>query len=507
MKVEQWEVGRVKPYESNPRINDHAVDAVVESIRAFGWRQPIVVDPDGVVIAGHTRLKAAAALGAEKVPVHVARGLTPEQVRAYRIADNKTGELAEWDTSILISELEALRSSGVDLLMLGFDPADVARLLEPELQDGQTDPDWVPEPPDEPRSKRGDVWILGDHRLMCGDSSDPADMAVLLAGAEMHLVNMDPPYNVKVEPRSNNAIAAGLSSFGDGEISYRERHNQRMLQALRGKNQALDVSMHGERKPTSTKLRPKDRPLENDFVTDEAFDELLLAWFGNAAKSLMPGGAFYIWGGYANTANYPPAMEASGLYFSQGIIWAKDHPVLTRKDFMGDHEWCFYGWREGGPHRFFGKHNVPDVWRMSRGTEGSCQIGPGVRLESEDGSRVDVLPPSSKRKLREVKVGEDGLALHGPTECTDVWRVRKVNPQSMVHLTEKPVELAARAMRYSSLPGERVLDLFGGSGSTLIAAEQLGRRAYLMELDEAYCDVIVERWEKFTGRVATLERA
>src|SRR5271165_5000762 len=161
------------------------------------------------------------------------------------------------------------------------------------------------------------------------------------------------------------------------------------------------------------------------------------------ARVLEPVRSFYLFGGYANVGNYPPVLKAVGLYFSQAIIWVKEHPVLTRKDFMGNHEWCFYGWREGAAHQFF-----------------------------------------------------------GPANATDVWSVKKINPQSMVHLTEKPAELAVRALQYSSRPGEHVLDLFAGSGSTLIAAEQTGRKAFLMEIDALYCDVMVERWQKFTGKKA-----
>jgi DNA modification methylase len=190
-------------------------------------------------------------------------------------------------------------------------------------------------------------------------------------------------------------------------------------------------------------MRAKDRPLVGDYVSDEEFDRLLRVWFENIARVLAPGRAFYTWGGYANVANYPAALKAAGLYFSQALIWVKEHPVLTRKDFMGNHEWCFYGWREGAAHVYLGPPNVPDV-----------------------------------------------------------WSVKKVNPASMVHLTEKPVELAVRAIQYSSRRGENVLDLFGGSGSTLIACEQTGRRCFMMEIDAAYCDVIRERWERFTGRTA-----
>jgi DNA modification methylase len=235
---------------------------------------------------------------------------------------------------------------------------------------------------------------------------------------------------VKVEPRSNNAIAAGLSSF-QGNTHH----------------QGLDLARHPEKaKPTRKKLRAKDRPLANDFVSDEEFDRMLHAWFGNIARVLELGRGFYIWGGYANCANYPPVLKASGLYFSQAIIWVKEHPVLTRKDFMGNHEWCFYGWREGAAHVFL-----------------------------------------------------------GPNNAVDVWSIKKVNPQSMIHLTEKPVELAVRAMQYSSRAGENVLDLFGGSGSTLIAAEQTGRRAYLMELDPLYADVICDRYTRFSGNAPIRE--
>lgn len=194
-------------------------------------------------------------------------------------------------------------------------------------------------------------------------------------------------------------------------------------------------------------LRAKDRPLENDFVSEDEFHRLLHAWFGQMARVLLPGHAFYIWGGYANLGNYPPVLKEHKLYFSQGIVWDKQHPVLTRKDFLGCFELAFYGWKEGAGHRFFGPNNVPDL-----------------------------------------------------------WHVKKVSPQKMEHITQKPVELAVRAMQYSSLAGENVLDLFGGSGSTLIAAEQTGRKACLMEIDGLYADVICDRWQRFTGRAAIRER-
>ncbi|MDW8265689.1 MAG: ParB N-terminal domain-containing protein, partial [Gemmataceae bacterium] len=190
------------------------------SIREFGFRQPIVVDPDGVIIVGHTRYKAAVKLGLDKAPVHVAKDLTPEQVKAYRIADNQTASLSDWNYDLLPIELASLQEMNYDLALLGFDPDELAKLLDPGVKDGLCDPDEVSEPPDEPVTRPGDLWVLGDHRLLCGDSGKVEDVDRLLEGASIHLVNTDPPYNVKVEPRSNNAIAAGLSSF---EVTHHQK--------------------------------------------------------------------------------------------------------------------------------------------------------------------------------------------------------------------------------------------------------------------------------------------
>lgn len=485
MKTELWPLSRIKRYAKNPRINEKAVEAVAGSIEEFGFRQPIVVDKRGVIVVGDTRYLAAVQLKLRTIPVHVAHDLKPQQIKAYRIADNKIHEIAEWNEELLSIEIGELQHSEFNLSLLGFSESEITEILDGELRGGQGDPDDVPAPPAKATTRAGDLWILGEHRLYCGDSSSIDDLNRLVAGAAIHLVNTDPPYNVKVEPRSNNAVAAA---------GARRTHHQGFDAARR--------RAKGKKAKPGKQLRAKDRPLVNDFMGDKEFGALLGDWFGNIARVLQPGRSFYVWGGYANCANYPPAFVAAGLYFSQGIIWIKDHPVLTRKDFMGNHEWCFYGWKEGKSHAFFGKPNVPDTWELSRVASGSVALGRGVRLTGADGSRLEVSPPSDLTRLREVALTDEGIVLCGATECTDVWRVKKVSPQKMVHLTEKPVELAVRAMHYSTRPGENVLDLFGGSGSTLIAAEQTGRRAFLMELDALYCDVIVNRWEKFTGRKA-----
>ena len=367
--------------------------------------------------------------GLQLIDGHLRAEITPDQEVPVLVLD-----LDEQEADKLLASLDPLAAMAgqndefLRELLAGVDTESDSlqalwdSLAAPEPNDGLTDPDDVPEPPEEPVTTPGDLWILGEHRLLCGDSSDQADVDRLLDGAPVHLVYTDPPYNVKVEPRSNNAIAAAASR--------------------RSCHQDFDLARHASKATPTSPMRPRDRALENDFVSDAVFDELLRAWFGNLARVLLPGRTFYIWGGYSNVSNYPPAIADSGLYLSQIIVWDKQHPVMTRKDFMGNHESAFYGWKKGAAHYF-------------------------------------------------------NPAIHN---ATDIWSVKKVSPQTMVHLTEKPVELATRALEYSSRRGEHVLDLFGGSGSTLIGAEQIGRRAFLMEIDSLYCDVICQRFLDFTGK-------
>jgi len=281
VNIETLPIDAVHEYDRNPRtINDAAIDAVAKSIQAFGFKVPILIDADGVIIAGHTRLRAARKLGLKEVPVIRATDLTPDQVKALRIADNKVATLTSWDMELLPIELADLQSVDFDLSLLGFSAEDLSAIMAPAGNEGLTDPDDVPGPPDAATTVPGDIWVLGNHRLMCGDSSKPADLDRLLGGQQIHLVNTDPPYNVKVEPRSNNAIVAGLSSFAlPGKA---DQHDQ----------QSADLNRYPEKsRATHKKLRAKDRPLINDFMTDEAFEKMLDAWFGNIARVLKPGGA------------------------------------------------------------------------------------------------------------------------------------------------------------------------------------------------------------------------
>lgn len=439
------ELAKMK-WSGNPReMAPEDMEALKRSISTFGVVEPVVVNRrSGRVVGGHQRIDAMVALGVVECPVSYV-DLDDEAEVVLNIALNKIGAKFKWD--MMTQLLKAMGET--DRVLTGFHDVEVDRLLRDGhlfgLQAEQAneelrqflkagvpqneEPPPAPEPPDKATTRTGDLWRLGNHRLLCGDSSKAVDLDRLLGGQPIHLVNTDPPYNVKVEPRSNNAIAAGLSSFTTTH------------------HQGNDLAMHpGKSKATHKQMRAKDRPLQNDFVTDEAFDALLDAWFSNIARVLLPGRSFYAWAGYSNIANYPPALKSAGLYFAQAIIWVKEHPVLTRKDFMGNHEMCFYGWKEGAGHEYFGPNNE-----------------------------------------------------------TDVWSIKKLNPQSMVHLTEKPVELAERAIHYSSRKGENVLDLFGGSGSTLIGCERTERNGFLMELDAAYCDVILMRYAALTGKQPVLE--
>jgi site-specific DNA-methyltransferase (adenine-specific) len=393
MHVEMRPIGSIRPYEDNPRLNDAAVDAVAASIRAFGFRQPIVVDEQGVIIVGHTRYKAAVKLGLTEVPVHVAAGLTPEQARAYRIADNQTATLSQWDDGKLTAELVALQGAGFDLDLTGFTADDLTRLLGEGTDAVHGDPDEVPDAPAEPETRPGDVWVLGRHRLICGDATRREDLDRLMGGAAADLLLTDPPYGVNYVGRTKDELT-----------------------------------------------------IENDdLADDEAYRRFLATALGLALPHLRPGGAFYLW--HADVRGLPVrlACREAGMQVRQVLIWAKQAMVLGRQDYQWRHEPCLYGWRAGGAHAWYGDRAQTTVLEFDR--------------------------PS----------------------------------RSEAHPTMKPVDLVGSLIRNSSPPGGRVLDPFGGAGSTLIAADQEGRTAYLLELDPAYCDVIKARWAEFTGKAAVRE--
>jgi DNA modification methylase len=418
---------KVVPWEKNPRgVKADDFERLKRQILELGVYKPLVCfQKNGkyITLGGNIRIRALRELGQKEVEISIVRPKSEAEKIKYALSDNdRVGYYEEQALAELV--YPHLAELNLDDFKVDIGKAvELKFIIEDFGPDFDEKANLIPEIDDSPPvTKSGEIFELGRHKLMCGDSGKSYDIGRLLAGAKIHLVNNDPPYNVKVEPRSSNAILAARAA---GDMKH---------------HQAFDTARHGLKKRAKVKMRAKDRPLFNDYLSDGEFESLLRTWFGNIAQVLDPGRSFYIWGGYANCGNYPPALKEAGLYFSQTIIWVKEHPVLTRKDFLGNHEWCFYGWKEGAAHKFFGPNNV-----------------------------------------------------------TDVWSVKKVNPASMVHLTEKPVELAERTIEYSSKKGENVLDLFGGSGSTLIAAEKTGRNSFLMEIDAKYCDVIIKRYAEYIG--------
>jgi len=426
MIVDERPVSTIRPFPNNPRLNDAAVDAVASSIKEFGFRQPIVVDEDGIIVVGHTRYKAALKLGLKTVPVHVARGLTPAQLRAYRLADNQMASLSRWDDELLPLELVDLQSMNFELNLTGFAEDELLRMLDAQPASGPNAPDDVPEPPDEPKTKLGDLWQLGEHRLLCGDSGKPDDFDRLLGPAHVHLAHCDLPTGLTRESPSSNAEPADRIALASP------------LQPGQSVTRGIASANSTAKKRPARRRRPA-----NDLVVDETPATRLNAWLDNLARVLLPGRAFYLWCSFSTLGSYYSVLREVGLHISQPIIWVKAYPTSVSKDFKSSFECALYGWREGRAHQFYGRHDAEDVW-----------------------SEMEACP------IR-----------------TSPW-------------SEKPVALAMRAIEYSSRPGEHVLDPFGGSGSTVIAAEQMGRKAFVMEVNPKHCDVIVTRWERLSGKQA-----
>ncbi len=473
----KMKVADLTPASYNPRkISDGAMKGLTASVERFGLVQPIVWNRRTErVVGGHQRLKVLVAEGIEETDVIVV-DLPESEEKALNLALNNPSIAGEFtdDLDSLLAEVQA------DL------PELFADLRLDELwqgvgdgTEGKTDPDSIPEPPDAAVSERGKVYGLGRHRLLCGDSGVAADVDRLIAGNPIHLACCDPPYNVRVEPRSNNAIAAGLSSF-TGTTHH----------------QGLDLARQpGKAQATHGKLRPKDRPLENDFVSEEAFEALLRAWFGNLARVLRPGRAFYLWGGYANCGNYPPVLKETGLYFSQAIIWDKEHPVLTRKDFMGAHEWCFYGWREGAAHEFFGPANAQDLWHVKKINPQSM-----VHLCLHPDSLV--LTDAGYRPIRAIAIGDHVYGVDGRFHAVTNVSAHAYQSPDLVRIVAKGGNLATIASDNHPFliwrprkDGRRVV----GGDVTWLRADEIRRGDYTMTplLTEPEEDPLPERDEAF----------
>jgi DNA modification methylase len=399
INVELWPIERPTPYARNARIApESAIAKVAASIKEFGWRQPIVVDEQGVILAGHTRLLAAQRLGLDQVPVHVAVGLTAAQARAFRLMDNRSAQETSWDPDLLPLEFADL--GDYDLGLTGFEPDEIAAYLA-DPNEGRADPNEVPEPPAEPITKPGDLWLLGEHRVLCGDATAATDVERLMGGAMPVLMVTDPPYGVDYDP-SWRTTATGP----DGRLLSLGTHRQ------------------GE--------------VNNDDRAD---------W--REAWSLFPGDVAYIWHGGLHARTVVESVESCGFALRSQIVWMKQSIVIGRGHYHWRHEPCLYAVRSGKTAHWCGDHKQSTIWEIANAA------GNGERDDAQ----------------------------------TD-------------HSAQKPVECMARPLRNHE--GD-VYDPFLGSGTTLIAAEQLGRICYGMEIAPRYCDVIVKRWENFTGAKAVLD--
>lgn len=440
VELREVEIAALKPYERNAKQHSkEQVEKIGDSIRRLGFISPCLIDRDLNVIAGHGRIMAAKAIGWDRVPCIFIEGLTAEERKAYILADNRLTELGDWDMDLVQQELAALAEADFDISITGFDTDlrfddSMAQITD----DGWTEDEIHAE--EEPRSRIGDIYQLGNHRLMCGDSTDPDMVAALMDGAKADLMVTDPPYNI------------GLGGDESGAAQSTD-----------------EMSMRRKRQDDGAFLL-------NDNLGEKEFVEFLTKAMRNGRDALREGGAFYVWYATRTTEQFLQGMRNAGMEVKQILIWVKSHFTLGRQDYQWQHEPCLYGWKEGAAHYF---------------------------LDSRKQSTVieDQLPDLSRMKkadmealLREIYKAE---------MPTDVIREAKPNV-SELHPTMKPLKLIARQIRNSSEPGQTVLDLFGGSGTTLIACEQMDRRCMMMEFDPHYADVIVDRWEKMTGEKAML---
>lgn len=430
LQIEQWPVERLRPYENNPRKNDHAVSKMVEALRQIGFRVPVLARSDGELVDGHLRYKAALAMGMESVPVIVTDDLSDEQVRAFRILINRSATWADWDDELLLQELRALKMADVDLSMTGFDDRELDQMLM-DMAIGDKDPDDVPEVPETPLVRDGDVWLLGRHRLMCGDARSEADCRRLLGDRQLDLVWTDPPYNVDYRGKAGN--------------------------------------------------------IKNDKMSAQEFEEFLLAAFKVMHNALRPGGAIYVAHSEAGDGMvFRRVFMAAQFKLAACLIWRKQTAVLGRGDYHFQHEPILYGWKRGSAHRWYGNRKQRSLLEMDL---------PGLR-EMEDGSWQFC----HENRLFRIQ----GEALCIEELATTIIDVPKPS-RSELHPTMKPVALIERMVANSSPRGGLVGDFFGGSGSTLMACERLGRQAFLMELDPRFAEVIIRRWQEYSGNIAVRE--
>lgn len=395
LRLVELPIAYLKPYARNPRRNDAAVEAVAKSIDAFGFNSPIICDENYRICVGHTRYKAAVKRGLETVPVLIVSDLTGDKFKGYNIADNQTGTIAEWDDPVLWAELQELEKAGIPADLLGFDEQELRRILA-KAGIGGTDADDAPvgPPPEVPVTRAGDLWIMGTHRLLCGDATRAEDVARLLGDCRPFIMVTDPPYGVNYDPEWRNEAAK------KGTLHYAARRVGRV--------------------PNDDRVDWSD------------------AW------RLFPGAVAYTWSPAGNhVIETGLALQAAGYQIRNQIIWKKRNFPVSRGAYTYQHEPCWYAVKKGGTAKWCGDNAASTVWdiALDKNVEGG-------------------------------------------------------------HSTQKPIECMARPIRNHGGKDDHVYDPFVGSGTTIIAAERLGRRCFAMDIDPGYCDVAVERWERATGKTA-----
>jgi DNA modification methylase len=425
--VEVWPLEKIVPYANNPRDNEAAVDKVMASLTRFGWQQPIVVNTKGIILAGHTRLAAAKRLNMVSAPVRVANNLTPDEERAYRLADNRTHEDASWVKPLLAAELRMLRAANFDLIPTGFEVDEVLAILSADAIVPEADEDVVPKAPTVPETKRGDLITLGDHRLLCGDATKAEDLDWLMLEERADLIFTDPRYNVAYEG------AAGT--------------------------------------------------LKGDDQKDQAFRGFLLRAFEQMFRCAKGGASIYVAHADREGLNFYRSFREAGFKLSNCLVWRKSSLILGRCDYQSQHEPVLYGWKPTASHKFYGGRKQTTVQNL----------GPDVTVERTAEGAWKILIEGRQF----IFTGGELQVQELPT--TVLYCDKPTAPE---HPTMKPIALVSRFLNNSSIPGQVVLDPFGGSGSTLMACEKSGRKARLIEIEEKYCDVIVKRWETATGRKA-----
>jgi DNA modification methylase len=411
------------PYARNARTHSETqISQISASLKEFGWTNPVLIDSKNGIIAGHARVLAAKRIGYAEVPCISLENLTEMQVKALVLADNKLALNAGWDEKLLSLELGDLRDSGFNIDLIGFDRDELSELFAGEMTEGMTNEDEIPPTPEKATSQAGDLWMLGRHRLLCGDATNEEHVARLMAGQKADMVFTDPPYN---------------------------------------------INYSGRGKQTSNTIK-------NDNLEVLEFQKFLAAAFKCYGSHTKAGAGIYVFHASRTQKEFENALMANGYEIKNQLIWNKPMAALGWGDYRWKHEPFFYAGKKKESPRFYGDRTRVTVWDFQK-------------------SEQDLLNWAKKQKRLEAE-GK-----------STIWTMKRDPVGEYVHPTQKPVELINFALANSSKAEDIVLDLFGGSGSTLIASQRANRICHTMELDPKYCDVIIMRWQNFTGQIARLE--